>query len=99
MNENNIHVIGIICKNCKTKWQLQIPLTGNNVEVFAGICECGVLIVGNYNAKLNLGKRGKSKTKVEMKGVLDEKYLSNGSFQFLDLPENELKLLPILGLE
>jgi len=94
----DMHQIGISCRKCGSQWRISVPLTGNQVEAFATICPCSAIIVGNYNAKI---------IEDEITGIkirnpaisLDEKYLTNGQFDVLQLSEEELKQLPELALE
>lgn len=92
------HEVAIQCRDCLKLWRIQIPLTGNTVEVIASICECGAIIVGNYNAKLIEEEREGIKI-LNPEIALDEKYLTNGNFDFLELSPEELEKLPVLALE
>ncbi len=84
-----LHSIAIICKSCKSKWKLDLPLTENQIEYLAAICSCGNIIVGNYKSKqLNISST-----------FLKSNYLSNGGFDFLDFSKDELKKLTNLPLE
>lgn len=92
------HKVGIECRKCGKQWKIRIPLTGNAVEVIATMCECGAIIVGNYNSKLI--EKEKNQTSVTGDSISkDEKYLTNGHFDFLELSEEDLKRLPELALE
>lgn len=92
------HTIGISCRDCGENWKINIPLTGNKVEVFATICPCSAIIVGNYNSAI---------IKDELQGVRmvndaiskDEKYLTNGHFDVLELDQETVEKLPELSLE
>lgn len=90
------HLIAIQCKSCETNWGLNILLSGNNIEPFATICDCGALIIGNFNFHeyhntLNsISKEGYSKSKI---------YLTNGHFEILQMSETEILTLPNLPLE
>ena len=96
MNEIPHHNLAIMCKSCENKWSLSIRLSGNNVEPFATICDCGALIIGNFNfleyKKIqNLTNNiGESKNKI---------YLTNGHFEILQVTEKEISNLPNLQLE
>lgn len=92
------HTIGIECRDCDDRWRIVIPLTGNVVEVFATICPCGAIIVGNYNtSKVRDNQVG---IRIQNEAISkDEKYLANGNFDFLDLTEDEIQKLPQLSLE
>lgn len=92
------HTIGIECRSCGEQWRLNIPLTGNKVEVFATMCPCSAIIVGNYNAVLI--KEERSGTVVRNEAISkDEKYLSNGHFDVLEATGEQLQNLPELSLE
>ena len=84
-----IHLVAIICKACKTKWRLDLPLTNNTVESLAAICTCGNIIVGNYKSAML--KKNSEFSKMN--------YLSNGGFDFLNYSREELEMLPKLLLE
>lgn len=101
MEELERHEVAIQCRGCQKLWRLQIPLTGNKVEVIASICECSAIIVGNYNAKLiEEEKKGRKTLNPENTVIsMDDKYLSNGHFDFLEMSPDELKKLPVLALE
>lgn len=93
------HTIGISCRNCGENWKVTIPLTGNKVEVFATMCPCSAIIVGNYNAvMIKQEKNGMIDMKNEAISK-DEKYLTNGHFDVLELDESDLDQLPELSLE
>lgn len=96
---HNKHIFGIQCKQCDRKWRLELPLMGNAVEVFATICDCSAIIVGNYNHSKQLDL---TSDQVSVNNSLfnrNEKYLSNGNFDVLVITHDELKKLPNLDLE
>tara|TARA_A100001234_G_scaffold107144_1_gene94124 strand:+ start:645 stop:932 length:288 start_codon:yes stop_codon:yes gene_type:complete len=92
------HTIGIKCRQCDTKWKLHIPLSGNNVDVFATICPCSAIIVGNYNSVLI--KEDLEGIKITNQAISnDQKYLTNGHFDILDISPENINRLPELSLE
>lgn len=93
------HEIGIECRGCGEQWRLSIPLTGNKVETFATICPCSAIIVGNYNAAMIARELNGAMTMKNDAISKDEKYLTNGHFDVLELDEEQLKKLPELALE
>jgi hypothetical protein len=94
---SNYHQIGIECRSCSDRWKLDIPLTGNKVEVFATLCPCGAIIVGNYNSVQIEQSHGIRVTNPSISK--DEVYLSNGNFDILDIETSEMEKLPKLDLE
>ncbi len=95
---SNVQVVGIKCSNCQVKWRIEISLSGNPVEVFATICECGALIVGNFNYNKHLSHLNGTRI-LAPQIAKDEKYLTNGHFEILELTSKELQKLPLLELE
>lgn len=97
MDLDKQHNLAILCKSCNTRWKLSILLTGNRVEAFATLCECGAVIVGNYNRSAD------NPTDLEITATSDEinkkKYLTNGNFEVLDLSRDYMETLPTLALE
>lgn len=97
-SDPKIHTVGIKCRSCDTRWKIQITLTKNQIESFATICECGAIIVGNYNK--SIGNLEDGKIEVKNKNIAHNKrYLSNGQFDFLQLDNEQLDNLPLLDLE
>jgi len=94
--ERDYHSIAILCKSCKNKWSLRIPLSGNQIEAFATICDCSALIVGNYNYYQH--QHIKTNYKVA-KELWKKIYLTNGHFEILDLSIDEIQSLPSLLIE
>ncbi len=90
----NTHIIAILCKSCDSNWRLSIPISGNNIESFATICPCGAIIVGNYNYSLDIDSNIDSKFISK-----NQKYLTNGQFEVLNLSDAKINQLPILELE
>ena len=84
-----LHSVAIVCKSCKSKWKLDLPLTENHIESLATICSCGNIIVGNYKSKL---------LSIDT-SFLKTNYLSNGGFDFLDFSIEEVEKLTKLPLE
>lgn len=94
----DIHEFGIQCRQCKSKWRISLQISGNPVEVFATICECGAIIVGNFNQNLLI--REESPVNVSINSVSKDRiYLSNGHFDVLELDSESVKKLPMLALE
>lgn len=90
------HNLAILCKSCKNKWSLRIPISGNQIEAFATICDCGALIVGNYNFILHQQIIAQNNNFEEYHKSI---YLTNGHYEILDLSENEIITLPSLSVE
>ncbi|MHA2248746.1 MAG: hypothetical protein ACXAD7_00220 [Candidatus Kariarchaeaceae archaeon] len=86
---NEYHNFAIECKSCHTKWAISLPLTGNIIEAFAAVCECGALIVGNYNSSVD--------EHLSSEIAKNKKYLTNGHYEILD--DLEVTHLPRLELE
>lgn len=84
-------IIGIECKSCSKQWRIEIPISSNEVESFATVCECGSLIVGNRKNKV----RNDLSTEIK----LQEMYLTNGSYIIITTDENVAKELALLELE
>ncbi len=90
------HHIAIKCKSCQTLWSLNIALSGNHVEPFATICDCGALIIGNFNFLEFQSIQNSKSNEVYSKNKI---YLTNGHFEILQMTENEILNLPNLELE
>ncbi|MCH8907533.1 MAG: hypothetical protein IH840_10625 [Candidatus Heimdallarchaeota archaeon] len=94
-----VHTFGIECKSCERQWRLELPLTGNIVEVFAAVCDCSAIIVGNFNTK-KLRQSKKYQLSIKSEAIsLDERYLTNGHFSILDPEQTKLNQLNLLVLE
>ncbi|MHA2028619.1 MAG: hypothetical protein ACW99A_01085 [Candidatus Kariarchaeaceae archaeon] len=94
--EKQHHQLAILCKSCKSQWSISIPITKNHVEVFAAVCDCGALIVGNYNYELHQS----IKSSLDVSEYLQKKiYLTNGHYEILELTHEEIQTLPSLALE
>ena len=52
--------IGIKCKSCTKQWRIKIEISGNKIDAFASICECGEIIVGNRRNDIISGKLDES---------------------------------------
>lgn len=87
---------GIQCRTCGKQWNAKLQLTGNLIEAFAAVCECGSLLVGNYYLQIHEGlEYSKILTPIQKKKV----FLSNGHFDVLSLFDDDLLLLEELDLE
>ena len=95
---SKVQTVGIKCYNCQVRWRIEISLSGNPVEVFATICECGAIIVGNFNYNKHLSHL-KGTRIIAPQIAKNEKYLTNGHFEILDMQFEELQKLPLLELE
>jgi len=95
----SVYRFGIQCKSCDRKWRLELPLTGSTVEVFAAVCDCAAIIVGNFNTK-KLRETKEFQLSIKSDGIsLDERYLTNGQFIILDDDREDIDQLDLLILE
>ena len=87
---------GIQCRACGKQWNAKLHISGNSIEAFAAVCECGSLLVGNYYLQIHESlEYSKILTPVQKKKV----FLSNGHFDVLSLFEGDLVSLEELDLE
>ncbi|MDH5402875.1 MAG: hypothetical protein OEZ01_09060 [Candidatus Heimdallarchaeota archaeon] len=82
--------VGIQCKKCKELWRVELKSEGGHISVFAAICTCSAILVGNYDTSID---------EIKNNDTMRKKYLSNGSFEYLLLSEDELQMLPFLDIE
>ena len=96
MNEGlGYHLLAIKCKSCENLWSLNISLSGNHVEPFATICDCGALIIGNFNYLEYQNLKNPNNNENYSKKI----YLTNGHFEILQMKKSEIMKLPNLQLE
>ncbi|MCY3411493.1 MAG: hypothetical protein INQ03_07680 [Candidatus Heimdallarchaeota archaeon] len=79
--------IGIECLSCTKQWRLDITTSNNKVDAFATLCECGEIIVGNIN------------NHVDENGSIQERFLTNASYQIISIDMEKIRKLPVLELE
>ena len=96
MNEDPpYHLLAIKCKSCENNWSLNILLSGNHIEPFATICDCGALVIGNFNFLEYQNMKSSNNSEIYSKKI----YLTNGHFEILQMKKNEIVNLPKLHLE
>lgn len=93
--EQDTHSFFIKCKSCNEKWMIQIPITHTNIEAFAGICDCGAIIVGNYNYEYH--KHLEFSDELD-KDVIKKIYLTNGHFRIILQNHQEIDKIRKLDL-